>query len=266
MSFTQAQLDDDDNVVDWAPQEHPPAPAVVAHARPGGPTPCGNCHLMNGQGFIAAANLTGLSKAYIVQQVEEFRSGRRRSAQKDRRAIQEMTQVAKKVTDAELADAAMYFSSLPRRVWFRVVETDTVPATRPTHFGWLDLAPDGGTEPIAGRIIEVPEDTSRTFMSDPHSGIVDYVPIGALARGEALVRSGGPGGQPCASCHGADLRGVGDTPPLAGRSPAYLARALWDIKTGARSGPAVAPMQTPAGGLDKDQITDIVAYLGSLKP
>ena len=41
---------------------------------------------------------------------------------------------------------------------------------------------------------------------------------------------------------------------------------LWDIKTGARHGGAVSQMQAPASALNEAQITDIVAYLGSLKP
>ena len=41
---------------------------------------------------------------------------------------------------------------------------------------------------------------------------------------------------------------------------------LWDIHSGARSGPAVALMQAPAAGLSAADMTDISAYLASLKP
>lgn len=58
---------------------------------------------MNGQGFRGAANLTGLSSRYIIQQVQEFRSGRRRSWQHDRLDTEEMIKVSKAVTDADLA-------------------------------------------------------------------------------------------------------------------------------------------------------------------
>jgi cytochrome c553 len=92
------------------------------------------------------------------------------------------------------------------------------------------------------------------------------VPKGAIARGEALVQTGGPGGQPCAMCHGADLKGMGNVPPLAGRPAPYLGRMLWDIRTGARKGPTVALMQTPARNLTAAQIVDITAYLSSRKP
>jgi cytochrome c553 len=47
------------------------------------------------------------------------------------------------------------------------------------------------------------------------------VPRGSIARGKALVTSGEKTA-PCSSCHGSDLRGSGDIPPLIGRSPSYL--------------------------------------------
>jgi cytochrome c553 len=37
------------------------------------------------------------------------------------------------------------------------------------------------------------------------------------------------------------------------------------MKTGARGGPTVAFMRGPVAGLTPDQITDITAYLASLK-
>ncbi|MFI4965282.1 MAG: c-type cytochrome [Caulobacterales bacterium] len=266
LSFTAAQVGDDRNPVDWFPAEHPAPPMVVAHEREGGPTPCAECHLYNGRGFIAAADLAGLSAPYIVQQVQAFRSGRRQSAQHDRFDTNEMIKVSAKISDHDLAEAAAYFSSLPRAPSVRVVETDTVPATKPYLYGWLEIVPNGGTEPIKGQIIEVSEDMSRMYLADPHVGLVDYVPPGAVKRGEALVRSGGRNGQPCAACHGSEWKGVGDTPPLAGRAASYLARMLWDIKTGARRGPDVAAMQAPAKALNEVDITDVAAYLASRKP
>jgi len=266
LTMTLAQVSDDANPPDWFPAEHPTPPAIVTHAGPDGVTPCGACHLINGQGFLGAPNLAGLPAAYIVQQVQEFRSGRRLSWEKNRPATKEMIGEAKAVSDAQLAEAAAYFAGLHRAPWVQVVETDSAPKTRPDYEGWQDIDPRGGREPIKGRIIEVAEDWNRMDLEDPHSGIVAYVPVGAVARGQALVQSGGKSGLPCAGCHGAGLKGVGDTPPLAGRSAAYLARMLWDIKTGARGGPTVAAMQAPAAALSEADITDITAYLASLKP
>ena len=193
-TFTLAEVNDDLNPPDWFPNEHPLAPLIVAHGVKDGPTPCAECHLMNGQGFPGAANLNGLSAAYIVEQVQAFKSGDRRSSQSSRFDTAEMIKVAQKVSESDLNAAAAYFSALPPRPFVRVVETSVVPASRGDYYGWLDLVPSGAPEPIAGRIIEVPEDTVRAFRSDPHVGIVDYVPVGAIARGAALVASGGRAG------------------------------------------------------------------------
>jgi cytochrome c553 len=251
---------------DWFPNEHPPAPPAVAIGHEPGAEACSNCHNYNGAGFIGIPDLAGLPAAYIIEQAHEFAAGRRRSTQPNRPGTAVMTEIAQHVGEADLAAAAAYYSGLHRTKWYRVVETNVVPATVPDHYGWRDRAPKGGTEPINGRIIELPEDDHRMlWMSDPHSGVVVYAPTGAVARGQALVNAEA-GGQKCAYCHGPDLNGTGVAPPLAGRSAAYLARELWDIKSGARSGPAVAQMQSPAHRLNAQQVTDVAAYLSSLDP
>ena len=40
----------------------------------------------------------------------------------------------------------------------------------------------------------------------------------------------------CATCHGQGLKGLGNVPPLAGRSPTYTVRQLYDFQSGARAG------------------------------
>ena len=91
------------------------------------------------------------------------------------------------------------------------------------------------TEPIAGRIIEVPADEERAeSLRDPRSGFVAYVPPGSLAPGKQLAgwwrgdRRNQIVGKTtaCTACHAPDLMGVGDVPPIAGRSPSYLARQI----------------------------------------
>jgi cytochrome c553 len=262
--FSRKQVADDENPVDWFPGEHPLPPSVVSRNGGNGPTPCAECHLYNGHGFLGAADLNGLPAPYIVEQVKAFRNGDRRSTNADRRDTAEMIKVANKVSDSDLLKAAAYFAALPRGPRLRVEETVEAPATKPDQFGWLDVVP--GREPIGARIIEVSEDMGRLLLGDDHVYFIDYAPIGAVKRGETLVRTGGPGGQACRSCHGPDLRGAGDIPPLAGRSAPYLARMLWDMKSGARKGPTTAQMQTPARSLTESQILDITAYLASLNP
>jgi len=254
------------NPPDWFPADHPPAPPSVAQERKGAATACAECHMIDGQGFPGSTDLAGFPAAYIVEQVHEFKSGQRRSAEAERPDTMEMVKVAETVSEADLAAAAAYYASLPRRTPIRVVETDLVPRTWPDRYGWLNRVDGGGDEPIAGRIIEVAADTHRLLISDPGERVTDYAPTGSIARGAALVRVGGPGGQPCVRCHGGDLRGQGAVPPLAGRGAAYLARMLWDIHTGARKGPTVDQMQAVTRELTPGEITDITAYIASLKP
>jgi cytochrome c553 len=129
----------------------------------------------------------------------------------------------------------------------------------------LVKAKGGGTEKLGMRIAEMPENLDRVELRDPSLGFVAYVPKGSIARGKVLVDSGN-GAFPCASCHGADLRGNGDVPGLAGRSPSGIVRQLYDIQHGTRGGPVVDPMQPEVARITDENRIDIAAYLASLKP
>jgi cytochrome c553 len=79
-----------------------------------------------------------------------------------------------------------------------------------------------------------------TEARDDGSPFVAYVPVGSIKKGEALVTTGGAGKTlRCAICHGQDLKGLGNVPFLAGRSPSYLVRQIYDIQKGMRKGPGV---------------------------
>ena len=116
---------------------------------------------------------------------------------------------AKNMTEDEIKVTATYFSSIKRTPWIRVIETDTVPTTH-INAG-LYVANEGaqaGKEPIGQRIIETPEDNFKTDpLRDPHSGLIAYVPTGAVKRGETLATSGSKVTQ-CSVCHGPDLECV----------------------------------------------------------
>src|SRR6202042_3267534 len=102
-----------------------------------------------------------------------------------------MTAIAKAISEEDVHAAADYFTSLKPRPWIRVVETDTVPKTYIGQGNKRLAHPDGGTEPIGSRIIEIPEDENIVLNRDPRSGFVAYVPKGSLAKGETLVTTGG---------------------------------------------------------------------------
>lgn len=167
--------------------------------------------------------------------------------------------------DDEIETAAAYFSSFPFKKWIRVVEAQTVPKTRIA--GSMHVPTNDGTEPLGQRIIEMPEDLARTELRDAASGFVAYVPPGSIARGEALVNTGGAGKTvACGTCHGIDLKGLGPVPPLAGRSPSYAVRQLFDLQQGVRSGPWSALMKSAVAKLTIDDMIAIAAYTSSREP
>jgi len=251
------------NPPDWFPDAHPKMPDVVAHGRKPGVSACSFCHMANGQGRPENASLAGQPVAYIIEQVNEIREGRRRSAQPKMVAPEKMLAVAKAVSPSDLKAAAVYFSALKYRSRIRVVESATVPKTAVGGVSlWMAL-PGNAREPIGERIVEVPEDFTLTELRDPESGFVAYVPPGSIKRGQALTHQSN-GALPCTTCHGPDFKGaIG--PALAGRSPSYLFRQLFDIKAGTRNGPTVAQMQPKVAHLSNADMIAIVAYLASLK-
>ena len=209
--------------------------------------------------------MAGLPAAYIVQQIADFRGGTRVSSDPKLVPPGLMDTIAKAATDEEVKAAADYFAGLTPRPWIRVVETATVPRS---HVAGYMLVPDDGvaTEPIGQRIVETPENVAETELRDSGSGFVAYVPPGSIARGETLVKTGGGKTTACGACHGADLRGLGPVPRLAGRSPSYLVRQLYDFQHGARAGLWSPLMQGVVRDLTPADIVDIVAYTASRKP
>ena len=177
-----------------------------------------------------------------------------------------MTAIAKAASDDDIQAAAAYFSSLKPKSVIKVVETDTVPATQIARVFYM-LSKDGGTEPIGKRIVEVPDDAAQFEHRDTRSTFTAYVPKGSVAKGEALAKTGGAGiTTPCAICHGPDLRGVASIPGIAGRSPSYLVRQIYDIQQHARAGSASALMVPVVEKLSQDDMISLAAYVSSLKP
>lgn len=150
--------------------------------------------------------------------------------------------------------------------WIDVQETDTVPKTHLQGMHTRLEGPEAGTEPIGNRIVEMPVDTHRTeFLRDPRSGFIAYVPVGAVEKGEDLVRTGGGGKTlQCTICHGEDLNRTASVPGIAARSPSYMARQLNDMRQGTRNGPEAALLKRVVADLTSEDILNIVAYTASL--
>ena len=126
--------------------------------------------------------------------------------------------------------------------------------------------PDGGTEPMGNRIVEVPEDEEAVVYRDPISGFVAYVPKGSIARGRELATNGGGKTVPCGICHGATQRGLGEVPAIAGRHPNYIVRQLWNMQNGERIGTNAALMKQVVDKLSVDDMLALGAYVASLTP
>src|SRR5207302_9605239 len=248
------------NPPDWLPGAHPPAPKVVMGAQ-GIRFACGSCHLMSGQGHPEAADIADMPAAYIMRQMADYKSGARK--EDDR-----MGPIAKATSEEDVRQAAEYFAVLQPRPWVKVIETATPPKTFIATAGrHRVLHPDGGTEPIGQRILEIPADPFRTEIRDPHSGFIAYVPPGSIAKGEALVKGGASGKTvQCAICHGEGLKGLGEVPRLAGLQPLYVARQLFDMRYGSSAGKATALMKAVVTNLAEDDIIAISSYVASLPP
>jgi cytochrome c553 len=265
LAFTAQQIANGFGPADWFPADHPQMPDIVAHGkREAMVVACALCHYPNGKGRPENASVAGLPYTYIVQTLNDFKNGGRKSADPRKGNAVRMAGFAKGMSDDEIKAAALYFSSMKWTPWIKVVETDTVPKTKIN--GGMYMALEGNDkEPIAGRIIEVPVNGEATEqLRDPHSSFVAYVPKGSVAKGMALVTTGGNGKTlQCGVCHGADLQGLGPVPGIAGRSPSYLARQLYDMQNGFRNGVWTDLMKPVVAKLSNDDIVDIVAYVTS---
>jgi cytochrome c553 len=264
LAFTQAQIRDDFGPADWYPGDHPPMPSIVAHGRKPGIRACSRCHYANGKGRPENAPVSGLPYPYFVQTMADFKSGARKSADPRKANTNEMIGIAKAMTDEEVRSAAEYFSAMKWTPWINVVETETVPKTRISVGMFLPLEGDE-KEPIGQRIIEVPGNAEATeVLRDARSGFIAYVPAGTVKMGEQLVMSGGAGKTTsCAVCHGGDLQGLGPVPGIAGRSPSYVVRQLYDMQRGSRSGLWSDLMKPVVAKLSAEDLLAVAAYLAS---
>jgi cytochrome c553 len=241
----------------------PRMPEAVAK---GNPLPCTQCHLANGNSRPETGDISGLSVNYIIEQVHAYRDGDRA----DRRTGR-MVAVAKGISEKDLKDAAEYYAAIgpDRQKW----ETAVVAAEAPDGYGPPGFArlhvSGGATVPIPqGRIFQMPVDDDENRVRDQNlAGYLVYVRADDMALGEQLATTGGNGEtQACAACHGADLKGAGDVPRLAGRQPYYLIRTLKDMQTGERKDKNVALMKPVVAKLSDRDIVALAAYLSSKNP
>lgn len=258
--FTQGQVDSGYEVADWYPDEHPPMPRVVAN---GGQPPvraCAMCHLPSGNGHPESAGLAGLSVTYLIAQMRAYVAGERTGPR-----AASMLPIARGITEEDLLAAAEYYAQLQPTRWTRIVEADAAPKTRLGLGAVRYRVPGGETEPLGQRIVSVPEDDTLGERRDSHTGFVEYVPPGSVARGKVLVEQS-LAGITCATCHGRNLSGEGDIPGIAGRLALVMFRGLNDIGGGDRTTAGALAMKGAMPALTQEEMIAVAAYLGTLPP
>ncbi len=269
--FSRMEIRYGHDVIDWFPGDHPPmtdimrrGPASLSEEHGFG---CAFCHLPNGKGRPENAPPAGQPVGYTIQQLRDMAAGLRTSADPRKRNSPIMNELAAAMTDEEMQQAAEYFAAMPWTPWIEVIETELIPEMHLEEGNMYITVGTEPTEPLDGRIIETPVDAFQAnYLRNPRSSWIAYVPVGSVARGEELVTTGGGRTIQCSICHGPDLMGLADFPGIAGRSPSYLMRQLWDLKAGTRKGPFAVLMQPTIANLTVEDMRDIVAYLASLTP
>jgi len=144
-AYTQDQIDDLANPPDWFPDEHAPMPKIVSHGGGGAVLGCASCHLGSGLGHPESANLAGVSAAYIMRQLADFKNGARFG--------EAMPDIAKGLSEDDARQASEWFAGLQPKVWQAVVETDHVPKTFVNQHLMRMPLPGAGDEPIGNRIL-----------------------------------------------------------------------------------------------------------------
>ena len=263
-SFMLSEIRNQYGPADWFPGDHPTMPPIVAQGRREAMIiACSLCHYANGKGRPENASVSGLPVSYFLQQMQDFRNDARKTSDPRKTNTARMASFAKAMTDDEIKAAAEYFSSIKWTPWIRVVESDQAPKVRSAAGLFIPLeGAEAGMEPIGDRIVEVPENPMETEqLRNPRSGMLAYVPKGSTGRGEAIAKKG-----QCQLCHGPDLLGLGPVPGIAGRSPSYMVRQMFDMQSGNRKGLWSPLMSRVVGPLSVEEMRDVAAYVASLKP
>jgi cytochrome c553 len=263
-TFTRGELRAQKETMDWHPEDRRGAAPDIARFGKQGVRQCTLCHLPDGSGRPENAPISSLHPAYFLQQMQDYRNGLRKSADPRKANTNLMIGFAKATTIEEDRAAAEYFAAQPYPRRMKVVESKTAPKVRlqgGMHMA-IPAGEGGGMQPIAaGEIVEVPDDNLRAEARDTRMGWTAYVLPGTVKRGKQIAEKA-----QCATCHGPNLEGLGPVPPLAGRSPSYAMRQLFDFKTGARRGPWGELMTPIVAGLSLQDMMAVSAYAASIPP
>ncbi len=184
---------------------------------------CSACH--GTAGFSAVPmypNLAGQKETYIAKQLNDFKSGFRNDAT--------MKGMVAALTDADIANLATYYASLPRTIEVANTTNENTKAETTTV-----------VTPAASVTVAIAETTTH-----------------APVKGNNSVQAGKEKSAMCSSCHGADGNSLVPLyPSLAGQGASYIAKQLADFKTGARVDPIMAGM---VAALSNEDMANLGAY------
>jgi cytochrome c553 len=257
-TFTRGQLRAQKETMDWHPEDRRGTIPDIARFGKPGVRQCTLCHLPDGSGRPENAPISSYHPTYFVQQMQDYRDGLRKSADPRKANTNLMIGFARATTREEDMAAAEYFARQPYPRRIKVVEAKTAPKVRLQ--GGMHMAipanEGGGMVAIpAGEIVEIPDDNLRAEARDTRLTWTAYVLPGTLSRGKQLAAK-----YQCATCHGANLEGIGPVPALAGRSPSYATRQLFDMKTGARRGPWAELMKPLVSAMSVEDLAAVAAF------
>ena len=160
--------------LDWFPEGHAPMPPIVAQGSRPNRKPCGTGHRPEGVGGPETASLAGLPSEYLPRQIDNYRTGLRTTAVKERAHVFRMISAIKELTEDEIKQVVAYYAAmkLPARV--KIVESETVPTTYVPNWYYTSKL-DGKTEPLGDRIIEIPDDEQNFVNRDFRVTFTAYV-------------------------------------------------------------------------------------------
>jgi hypothetical protein len=171
---------------------------------------------------------------YIIRQMAYFKSGARKEEAR-------MGPIARAVADEDVRQAAEYFAAIKPAPFVKVIEAATPPKTYVSADArHRRIMPDGGTEPIGRRIIQIPEDPMQVTVRNPHSGFIAYVHPEASRRERVWSRQAAEG-KPFSAPSATAMRSPGSANCRA--SPACSRSTLRGSSFRCRTEPA--PGQTP---------------------
>ena len=261
-TFTRDQLRAQKETMDWHPEDRHGTIPDIARFGKQGVRQCTLCHTPDGAGRPENAPISSYHPVYFMQQMQDFRDGLRGSADPRKANTRTMAGFAKAMTREEDRLVAEYFAQQPYPRRLKVVESKTAPRVRMQ--GGMHMAvpanEGGSMVPIpADEIVEIPDDNLRAEARDTRLTWTAYVPPGTLNRGRQIAAKA-----QCATCHGANLEGIGPVPALAGRFASYTMRQLFDFKTGTRRGPWGELMRPVVANLSVQDLMAVSAYAASI--